>query len=194
MRVPNYLVIGSNFRYYFRIVVPKSLRNILGQREFRRSLKTMDQRVALRLSLTLADKYLRYFEVEMMKLDPLMKQLTIQRIYNENGTLKSETIDLDDDNLEKDLKRLEGYEKSKAHQPMQSLCVPGTSQMMLSEAIELLVAEKKLKGAWTDGTTSENISSYRQLVSLPGDRLIQSVTRQDTLRVTTHPLLFLSIS
>ena len=178
MRVPNYLVKGSNFRYYFRIVVPRSLRHVIGQREFRRSLKTMDHREALYKSLALANKFLRYFEAEKMKIDPFLKQLKIYETRNADGSL-SVAYEMDDSDIDKDIERIKKYKEVASTDSVTTQ----SETMMLTTAIDNYVEEKETKKSWSKGTAAENLSAYKKLVALLGDRPIKSISRQDAIKL-----------
>ncbi len=51
--IPTFLIKGGNSRYYFRIKIPADLREIVGQGEIRRSLKTTNEMLATARSLQL---------------------------------------------------------------------------------------------------------------------------------------------
>src|SRR5690606_24845280 len=59
--LPRYLVQNPS-GFYFRIIVPKRLRPILGHRVIKRTLRTRDPRIAQAWALVLADRYAQAFQ------------------------------------------------------------------------------------------------------------------------------------
>ena len=60
---PSFLTINRHGTYYFRLVIPKTLRSAFSsQREIRRSLKTDSQRLALRRARQYAARYEAIFD------------------------------------------------------------------------------------------------------------------------------------
>ena len=203
MRIPNvptYLVKGLNSRYYFRIIVPADVRNALGgQREYRRALKTTDFRKALPMAWRAAAECHRLFERCRMGYDPLKKSLFNTELLIKRKTLPDGTVfeefAFDDRDVERDLKRLDAYEKQQATKnlqfPKHSVREPvdrrqhGYSSVTLSELVEKYTAERISKGAWTANTKAENVSAFAKLVSIVGDRSIDAITREDAIRLLT---------
>lgn len=92
-KVPTYLVKGLNSRYYFRIVVPLDVRQVLGgQREYRRALGTTDMRKALSLAWGMAAEYQTLFKrcrTGKDPNDPLKDSILSTELLVERHTLRS---------------------------------------------------------------------------------------------------------
>lgn len=174
MRVPNYLVISSSSRYYFRIIVPRELRKELGQREFRRALRTTDYATALLRSLLLAKRYRAFFEELQMKKNPLFQDLIITTTTACDGSV-TENVTFDDPDIAADVERF------KAHQQQKGAGMQVGK--LLAEAKDAFIAEQKAKGAWKSGTAQEYETLYERLVSIVGNKPLKSVDRADALRL-----------
>lgn len=60
-KAPSYLLLSRHSVYYFRIVVPESIRSLVGHRELHRSLQAKCKREALIRSRELLGQVQRFF-------------------------------------------------------------------------------------------------------------------------------------
>lgn len=62
------------------------------------------------MSLALADRFLRYFEAEKMKKDPLLKELKIYETLNPDGST-TVSYEMNDEDADKDIERMRKHKE-----------------------------------------------------------------------------------
>jgi integrase len=201
---PTYVYKNGFGRYYFRIAVPKEIRDIIGKYEIRRSLKTTTYSIAVKRARRMAVVAEVLFQQEHMKIkkydanDPLNAFNTALIIKGSirvtNGTLECGSIEMNPDKAtqEKELlkaliKNLQDIDTTSSQQAKEIVVVdnairqePQPSGMLLGELIEKYVRCQEDEGSWQEKTKQENQAIFSLLVRIFGDIPIQNITHDDT--------------
>ena len=81
MRLPSYLQANSYGIYYFRAVFPESIRLQIQKREFKRSLRTSDRRLAVKISRVFKSETDKIFnQILLKKMDWVNTKKQLDRV------------------------------------------------------------------------------------------------------------------
>lgn len=176
------------------MLVPKDLRLWYNCSEIKRSLKTGDERLAIRkaqvfaLQLELDFRRRRTMEDDvsrLAKLNPLnMLGLEIERLELGNGQINIHGLKTDPNQPENELKMLEALRSMLVGQNINNL-PPGitftpaetaTRSLLISEVAELFISEQLQTEAWRQTTADENRQIYQLLIRITGDIPMNTTT------------------
>ena len=172
--------------YHFRIKVPKNLRDVVKKQEIRRALHTTDLRQARRLAYTCAQKCYEIFQSlrgdDPMRRVPNFSRIDIAELVTPNGFIIKgiKTDPLHHDAEMKALDHLIDKVSGKSAPPPPPVPIAtGISEILLSEAIELHIAERisaktSTKKYYVDGGGREE---FDLLLKVIGDRPVSQLRR-----------------
>jgi integrase len=201
---PTYVYKNGFGRYYFRIAVPKEIRDIIGKYEIRRSLKTTTYSIAVKRARRMAVIAEIFFQQDSMKLkkfnvnDPCNAFNTALIIKGSvrvtNGTLECGSIEMNPDKVDQEtallkalIKNLQDADTTSGHQAKEIVVVdtairqePQQTGMLLGDLIEKYVQVRGDDGSWQEKTKKENQAIFSILVRCLGNVQIQSITHDHT--------------
>lgn len=215
VHTPSYLQRSRHGIYYLRIAVPPDLIRAYGKREIKRSLKTRSKQTATLASLSLAFRIKRYFEIlreQLMKeknekptekpTDKTGLAAFIEgevddtpRPFNPNEWALSFTLNtkkygnitatLDDEDIDKDLERLERLIDSAGGitEEIQVKAELPVNSIRLSELIDAYAKHKKVKDSWIGKSESQAIARLNLLPEIIGNIEASHVTYENALEV-----------
>lgn len=168
--------------WYYRRIVPESLRNYFGKREIKQSLQTNSKSIAMNRAAILNGQVSAAFEEARMADKPLFTGFTLKGVEVNNGVIKIDHLDMDPDKPEAEMALLNA---TTAHltaltKPETGAAKPG---MLISAAIKGFVDEKGTSGDWTPKTKDEVETALLLALEILGDQDMADITREDSLNV-----------
>lgn len=177
--------------YHFRIKVPKSLRDVVKKQEIRRALHTTDLRQARRLAYTCAQKCYEIFQSlrgdDPMRRAPLFTTIEIAEISKTpDGCFAVKGVKTDPLNhdaemnaLDRLIDKLNGTSAPPAPAPAPVPIATGLSEILLSDAIALHIAERistkpSTEAYYIDGGGKDE---FDLLLKIIGDRPVRQLRR-----------------
>ena len=151
---PNYVLRSKNgSALYVRIIVPQSLRSVVGKREFRRSLKTSDVRIGRRLAFEYAHKINVTFQAMRQSMnDPAT-------MYGLVVCLAQHSVRLDDPYTKRDVD--EAIRIARALGLSQPNTAPAAAEKPVAQIWKLYETERLGAEAWTPRTHKQNEHSLK---------------------------------
>lgn len=201
---PTYLAQNHFGIYYFRLAVPVKLREIIGRRELRQSLRTKNRKEAMAAARRMAVAAESYFRGERMtqdELDRLLRISTEIKIkginWHPDGNLSIESIEMDPNNEESEIRMLDSLVDKVGTVPSGSPYKHDVrnerSEMTLSELISEYVKNQTESNRWTEKTLAENRAIYALMIRYFGDVPLSELTsqaardfRSDLLKLPTN--------
>lgn len=173
--------------WYFRRVIPKTLRTLLGKSQIKKPLHTRnlsEARIESRRLAFESDTLFKTLQGDHMgkPLNLIGSNLCLSGVkVKTDGSIEFDKIDVDPNNLESEQKILE----STLTTLRKFTTVPKTNKITISEAIKLYSQEKITSGSWSKKTEEEIISALTTVQEILGDQDIDSITREDAITVRT---------
>ncbi len=111
MRTPSYLMKNSFGIWHLRLAVPKHIRYIIGKREIKKTLRTGNEREALRKARKLAvqyqEKFDRMSEIDDILNNPLFQHLKCSIVRHPDGTVEMKDVEMDPEHPDAEMRMLD---------------------------------------------------------------------------------------
>lgn len=177
--------------FYFRITVPADLREIVGKREVKKSLRTYDPKRAKVLAGILAAQY--HYQFQSLRMDSMGKKLPYLPItrfevkgfkINSDGSVEVGSVKLDPSKPAEEKELLDAWVSAASN-----LADSGNSKaklakktsLPLADLIEKYCTEKVECGAWRPKSEDENRASYDLLLKILGNVDVSLLTHQNAI-------------
>jgi len=196
---PTYVYKNGFGKYYFRIAIPRKIRDITGKYEIRRSLKTTIYSIAVRRARRLAVTAETIFHQGTMKKrskkdlkEFLNSNMTLHGPRVVNGVLQCDKIDIDSEKLDAEMAAYERISQqivkdaaNAPNSPTETTVTldgppPEVGGILLSELIPKYVQCQIDEGSWKEKTTLENQAIFDLLIRIMGDAHIQEITHDNS--------------
>ncbi len=185
MRTPTYLHRNSYGIYYFRMAIPRKIRyKFSGKHEIKRSLRTVNRSIALKLARELAVHAIQLFQDDMNYKDLAHCKSFMSRLeLKPDGTI-IETIETDPEHAEAEAAALKAYRDSlpkvtnlRTQQPTEPPAQqPSLTVILISEAAEKYIEYMEI----TEGCDQKTLDDYKakleMLVEAVGDISVNDIT------------------
>jgi len=174
LKIPSYISKNRQGTYYFRLVIPKHIRDHLNyKREFGRSLQTESKRIAIkraRILMVEMDKLFAFLEAKKRGENPSQSWMQLTGIKLSDGTEIAEiTIDQETPEQEQQTAR-----QLLGHQPPIPTQTSEYSNTLLSIVIDGFCNEMKMRDA-TEKSVNEYRANFALLTRIVGDVAFSSL-------------------
>lgn len=180
-KVPSHIHRNRHGTLYFRLAVPRDLRQHLGRTEIHRSLRTTNRKKALPLALALWVKFSGLFE--QLRKSPLSGETYKTHFIGLGG------IEIDHQgNVEEERQTLKLLLESLSPEERQALlrpegrakaAEPAASRQSLSELTEAYIEAQDAKKGLKPGTQADYRATFALFIAIMGDREIGQYSRGD---------------
>jgi integrase len=184
INIPSYLYLNPYGVYYFRIAIPLGLRDFLGRREIKKSLRTSNRRQAILSAQNLAAKVNGVFE-EMRSMaggkNPDTGIIILKGFKKENGTVTVDEFHVDLDDKKKEVEIAEALFASINNNPEALKGVVTAAAAATERGNEPLshvinkYRDEKMTENWTAGTLKEFDGMFGYVTEILGDLPINTI-------------------
>lgn len=183
IRIASHLVLNSYGVYYFRFVIPFSLRPIIGKTEVKKSLKTSNRRQAILMAKELSVKVEKAFQkvhltmIDIKKPEPInLGTITMTGITSRGVSVQNVVIERDSPEEEYDIARaLLDAIKDNPDAIREIVKAAEENLVYLTAMIDKYCAEKAREKAWVAGTTEDFRIIFNRLVEILGDIPVSTI-------------------